>query len=109
MNLFSALAHLAADGVRGVAVLLAGILAVTGVVDAAKADAYCSLFVCVFVLLAAGSLLRVLIRSSAPQVYEEFEDLNCDNGIAGKANRKSPASSLQSKRSGATESKEKQP
>ncbi|CAJ1453531.1 unnamed protein product [Effrenium voratum] len=88
MNLFGALAHLGADMVRGLAVLLAGILAQVGrwagewcecfcfhqvgVVEASKAgtasalqprirslsrqaDAYCSLFVCIFVLLATAS------------------------------------------------------
>jgi len=73
MNLCSALAHLAADAVRGFAVLACGIFAVTGVVDAARADAVTSLFVCVFVLAAACSLLRVLIRRSVPTAYEEFD------------------------------------
>jgi len=74
MNFFSALAHLAADVVRGVAVMVCGVLAVVGVVEPAKADAYCSLFVCIFVLVAVGSLLRVLLRKSAPEVYEHMED-----------------------------------
>mmetsp|Transcript_19271 Transcript_19271/g.62775 ORF Transcript_19271/g.62775 Transcript_19271/m.62775 type:complete len:127 (-) Transcript_19271:25-405(-) len=74
MNIFGAFAHLAADGVRGIAVLFAGILAVAGVVDAAKADAYCSLFVCLFVLAAAFTLLRTVLRKSTPTAYEEIED-----------------------------------
>lgn len=73
MNLCSALAHLAADAVRGVAVLTCGVLAVAGVVDAARADAVTSLFVCVFVLAATCSLFRVLIRRSVPTAYEEFD------------------------------------
>lgn len=73
MNLCSALAHLAADAVRGLAVLTCGVLAVTGVVDATRADAITSLFVCVFVLAATCSLLQVLIRRSAPTAYEEFD------------------------------------
>lgn len=73
MNLCSALAHLAADAVRGFAVLACGIFAVTGVVDATRADAVTSLFVCVFVLAAACSLLRVLIRRTVPTAYEEFD------------------------------------
>lgn len=73
MNIFGALAHLAADGVRGIAVLVCGILAVAGLVDPAKADAYCSLFVCAFVLAAAVSLLRVLLRKVVPTAYEHVE------------------------------------
>lgn len=49
MNLFGAMAHLAADMVRGVAVLLAGILAEAKVVEAAKAPK--KLFPCLFRLL----------------------------------------------------------
>lgn len=74
MNLFGALAHLAADCVRGVAVLFCGILAIAGLVDATKADAYCSLFVCIFVLAAAVSLLRVVIRKSNPLAYDEVDE-----------------------------------
>lgn len=73
LNIFGALAHLAADGVRGVAVLITGIIAVTGLVDAAKADAYCSLFVCLFVLAAAFSLLRVLLRHGTPVAYQDLQ------------------------------------
>lgn len=73
MNLFSALGHLAADAVRGLAVLTCGVLAVAGVVDATRADAVTSLFVCIFVLAATCSLLRVLIRQSSPIAYEEFD------------------------------------
>lgn len=80
MNLCSALAHLAADAVRGVAVLLCGIFAVAGVVDATRADAVTSLFVSVFVLAATFSLLRVLIRRSVPTAYEEF-DVDATEGI----------------------------
>jgi len=73
-NIFGAFAHLAADGVRGIAVLCAGSLAVAGVVDAAKADAYCSLFVCLFVLAAAASLLRTVLRRSNPTAYEHMDE-----------------------------------
>ncbi|CAE7524039.1 egl-4 [Symbiodinium pilosum] len=65
LNLFGALAHLGADVVRGLAVLLAGILAEVGLVQAAKADAYCSLFVCIFVLAATAS----------PPAREALQDL----------------------------------
>jgi len=73
MNLFGALAHLGADMVRGVAVLLAGILAEANVVEAAKADAYCSLFVCIFVLVATFSLLKTLLQKSNPLAYAQME------------------------------------
>merc|ERR1712113_90197 len=89
-NLCGALAHLAADGVRGVAVLICGILAVAGVVDAAKADAYCSLFVCVFVLFATASLLRVVIRKSAPVAYESYEHVDLDSVGLQAARQKGP-------------------
>lgn len=73
MNLFGALAHLGADMVRGLAVLLAGILAEAKVVEAAKADAYCSLFVCIFVLIATASLLKTLLQKSNPLAYAHVE------------------------------------
>lgn len=75
MNLLGALAHLAADGVRGVAVLVAGSLALAGVVDPVLADAYCSLFVCLFVLAAVVSLLRMLLVKAVPVSYEQVEEL----------------------------------
>lgn len=74
MNVFGAFAHLAADGVRGVAVMLAGILAVAGVVDATKADAYCSLFVCIFVLVAAVGLLRTVLQKTVPTAYDAMDE-----------------------------------
>jgi len=74
MNLSGAFAHLAADFVRGVAVLLCGILAVTGLVQPSKADAYCSVFVCLFVLSAAASMLRTVVRKSNPVAYSQFAD-----------------------------------
>lgn len=66
--------HLAADGVRGLAVIVAGIFAVVGVVEAATADTYCSLFVCVFVLVAACSLLQVVLRKTVPLAYQHFDE-----------------------------------
>eukprot|EP00927_Polykrikos_kofoidii_P074952 TRINITY_DN71001_c0_g1_i1.p1 TRINITY_DN71001_c0_g1~~TRINITY_DN71001_c0_g1_i1.p1 ORF type:complete len:311 (-),score=46.45 TRINITY_DN71001_c0_g1_i1:90-1022(-) len=72
MNFFGALAHLGADIVRGVAVCVCAILALFGLINPAKADAYCSLFVCVFVLAAAGHLLRVLVAKSVPAAYTKF-------------------------------------
>lgn len=73
MNFLSALAHLAADALRGVAVLLCGILAMTRVVNPLEADAYCSLFVCVFVLSATLSLSRALLKRITPTAYETFD------------------------------------
>lgn len=73
LNLFGALAHLGADVVRGFAVLLAGILAEVGLVQASMADAYCSLFVCIFVLAATASLLKTLLRRSNPLAYAQME------------------------------------
>ncbi|CAE8587162.1 unnamed protein product [Polarella glacialis] len=55
-------------------VLLCGILAQVGLVEAAKADAYCSLFVCVFVLSATASLLKTLIKRSNPLAYATIEE-----------------------------------
>eukprot|EP00933_Yihiella_yeosuensis_P045148 TRINITY_DN40472_c0_g1_i1.p1 TRINITY_DN40472_c0_g1~~TRINITY_DN40472_c0_g1_i1.p1 ORF type:complete len:323 (+),score=66.03 TRINITY_DN40472_c0_g1_i1:127-1095(+) len=74
MNLFGALAHLAADGVRGLAVLLCGILAQAGLVVASEADAYCTLFVCIFVLAATVSLLKKLLKKSIPSAYVDLEE-----------------------------------
>merc|ERR1712125_105906 len=74
MNFYGALAHLAADIVRGIAVLICGILAVVGVADPLKTDAYCSLFVCLFVLSATASLLRVLAQKVVPTAYEYVDE-----------------------------------
>merc|ERR1712232_26279 len=74
MNLYGALMHLAADIVRGVAVLICGILAVLGVADPLKADAYCSLFVCLFILSATATLVRMLLKRSNPSAYVNFRE-----------------------------------
>lgn len=83
MNILGAFAHMAADFVRGVAVMSCGILAVTGLVDAARADAYCSLFVCFFVLAATFSMLRMLFRRAIPMAYVEVDELKRQSEQAG--------------------------
>ncbi|CAL1141297.1 unnamed protein product, partial [Cladocopium goreaui] len=85
LNLFGALAHLGADMVRGLAVLLAGILAEANVVDAAKADAYCSLFVCIFVLMATASLLKTVLQKSNPLAYAHVEIADEAHSVHGQA------------------------
>mmetsp|Transcript_54443 Transcript_54443/g.129746 ORF Transcript_54443/g.129746 Transcript_54443/m.129746 type:complete len:334 (+) Transcript_54443:97-1098(+) len=75
MNLKSAFAHLGADVVRGIAVLVAGIVAVLGWADGATSDAWCSLFVCVFILFAAFGLLQTLLRRLSPGgTYDNFDE-----------------------------------
>ena len=95
MNLFGALAHLGADMVRGLAVLLAGILAQAKVVEASKADAYCSLFVCIFVLMATASLLRTLLQQSNPLAYAHVE---FDNEREAREEPAAPAQNQQPER-----------
>lgn len=90
MNLMGALAHLVADGIRGIAVLVVGILAITGTVDAAKADAYCSLFVCVFVLIAALSMLKAVVQKSTPEAYESIGDI-AEPGATTSGNTANPS------------------
>jgi len=90
LNLFGALAHLGADVVRGFAVLLAGILAEVGLVQASMADAYCSLFVCIFVLAATASLLKTLLRRSNPLAYVQMEGEG-EAGTAGTHPGQEPA------------------
>eukprot|EP00930_Biecheleria_cincta_P069941 TRINITY_DN57612_c0_g1_i1.p1 TRINITY_DN57612_c0_g1~~TRINITY_DN57612_c0_g1_i1.p1 ORF type:complete len:362 (-),score=76.88 TRINITY_DN57612_c0_g1_i1:4-1089(-) len=98
MNLFGAMAHLGADVVRGVAVLICGILAQAGVVDAAKADAYCSLFVCIFVLAATGSLMRTLLQKSNPLAYIhidlEAEAAGASAAASGARAKQEPSTEL---------------
>jgi len=91
MNIFGAFAHLAADGVRGVAVLICGLLAASGAVDPITADAYCSLFVCVFVLAATVSLLRAVLHKSVSVAYEVMDE-QFDSATAGGSctNRSAP-------------------
>jgi cation diffusion facilitator family transporter len=78
MNLYGALAHLGADIVRGIAVLICGILAVLHIADPLQADAYCSLFVCLFILSATASILRMLLKRSNPSAYATFSEGEAD-------------------------------
>lgn len=74
LNMVSAFAHLAADTVRGVAVLLCSTLAIVGVVDPVSADAYCSLFVCLFVFSATVQLVCRLVRAKPSTTFKAFDD-----------------------------------
>merc|ERR1712217_516641 len=50
---------------------------------------YCSLFVCLFVLAAAGSLLKVVLRKSNPLAYVA-EEPTAENPPSPKAHRGAP-------------------